>query len=251
MTDYQPKDSEGKPALTLWMKKNLVTLELMQSCLSDKLIALTTNKTNVFQIWQMLKLQMSQKGSGSIMLWFCQLTSPMNLGFDISEHIVHFQEVLHHLTIAKWNSEANQINKTSTTSATINILLDEKHCCATANVTKQQKQEFVMALLDHQVKSHGKLYCSNCHKKTNHIAADCWASSGRKEDQDPKKKKPNTRGKTKKHDKGKKKAQHATDDVFSEEEDFNTTTSHYDTSNHIENPVTKDQGSVHIVSYHY
>ncbi len=46
---------------------------------------------------------MSQKGSGSILLWFCQLTCAMNLGSDISEHIMHFQEAFQHLTVAEWD----------------------------------------------------------------------------------------------------------------------------------------------------
>ncbi len=91
--DCRPlKDNTSETAI--WEKKNLVALGLLQSSLNKNLIALTTHETHVFRIWQMLESQMSQKGSGSILLWFCQLTRPMNLGSDISEHITHFQEAL-------------------------------------------------------------------------------------------------------------------------------------------------------------
>lgn len=86
----------------IWKKKNLVALGLLQSSLNDNLIMLTTHETHVFCVWQMLKLQMSHKGSGSILLWFHQLICLMNLGSDISEHITHFkfQEALWHLIVA-------------------------------------------------------------------------------------------------------------------------------------------------------
>ncbi len=139
----------------------------------------------------------------------------MKLGSDISEHIMHFQEALQHLMVAGWDipehiaacillstlphdpNEADswngivrqiKIDKDSTTSSTINVLLDEKCHHAATNINDQQRQESAMAVLDCNAKSCGKLYCHNCCKETNHIAADCWAPSGGKEDQDPKKK---------------------------------------------------------------
>ncbi len=113
---------------------------------------------------------------------------------------MHFQEALQHLTVAEWDipehiatcillstllydpNEADswdgmvrqiKIDKDSTTFFTINILLDEKHCHAAANVNDQQRQESAMTVLDCNAKSNGKLYCHNCHKEINHIAADC------------------------------------------------------------------------------
>ncbi len=141
-----------------------------------------------------------------------------------------------------------KIDKDSTTSSTINILLDEKCHHAASNVNDQQRQESAMAALDCNAKSHGKLYCHNCCKETNHVADDCWAPGGGKEGQGPKKKRSN-RGTTSKH-KGKERARHAIDDVSSVEEDsnvimfkkaFNTSSSNYDASEHIENQARKDQ----------
>ncbi len=148
-----------------------------------------------------------------------------------------------------WDGTVKQIkiDKDSTTSSTINILLDEKRCHAAANINNQQRQELAMAVLDRNAKFHGKLYCHNCRKETNHAAADCWAPGGGKEGQGPKKK--SNRGTTSKH-KGKERAQHAIDDVSSAEEDpnvimfekaFNTSSSNYDLSENIENQATKDQ----------
>ncbi len=222
--DCRPsKDNTLETAI--WEKRNLIALGLLQSSLNDDLIALMTHETHVFRIWQMFESQMSQKGSGSILLWFHQLTHSINLGSDISEHITHFQKALQHLMVAGWDipehiaacillstlphdpNEADswdgmvrqiKIDKDSTTSSTINVLLDEKCHCAATNINDQQRQESAMAVLDCNAKSCGKLYYHNCHKKANHIAANCWAPSGGKEGQGPKKKKSN-RGTTSKH----------------------------------------------------
>src|SRR5882762_11788077 len=51
----------------------------------------------------------NQTGSGSIMLWFRQLTKQLSSGGDISTHVTGFQEAIRYLTNVLWISDISHI----------------------------------------------------------------------------------------------------------------------------------------------
>ncbi|SJL11799.1 uncharacterized protein ARMOST_15209 [Armillaria ostoyae] len=116
--DCRPsKDNTSETAI--WEEKNLVTLGLLQSLLNNDLIMLTTHETHVFSLQHLTVA-----------------------GWDIPEHIaacILLSMLPHDSNEAdSWDEMVKQIkiDKDSTTSSTINVLLDEKHCCAATNKSR-------------------------------------------------------------------------------------------------------------------
>ncbi|KIM75286.1 hypothetical protein PILCRDRAFT_13702 [Piloderma croceum F 1598] len=148
--------------ITQWVKSDLVIKVAHAKCAKES--------------WDVFASEFSQTGSGSIILWFRDLTKHLPTSSDVSAHVTSFWEAICYLANtefeipgyiaaaillstlpsdpqdpASWNNHVAgvKINKsTATLSSVINSILEEKSCLTEDDKTNMQKQEQALATLE-------------------------------------------------------------------------------------------------------
>ena len=89
----EPEPSPGA-AREVWKKKNSVAKSFLLKSVSKDIIPRIVHYEKVSEIWEYLKMEYSQTGSGSVMMWFHSLTEHLSSNDEIPDHINHFQEAI-------------------------------------------------------------------------------------------------------------------------------------------------------------
>ncbi|KAJ3479112.1 hypothetical protein NLI96_g9298 [Meripilus lineatus] len=222
-----PKPTEDdKGDLALWMMKDTAAMALLFKCVSKELVVTLARCDTAHDAWMNLETELSQTGSGSIILWFRTLVRAFNHGEDLATHVTNFTTARNHLAQADFPipefisaaillstlpadpADSNSYNnfvagikidkKTTTLSSTINLVLEEKR--RRHNASDTSNSEVALAAMERAARASGKRFCRNC-RRDNHNTANCWATGGAKAGQGPKRRKK----------KGKEKANVASD----------------------------------------
>ena len=196
----------------IWDKKDQLARVILSKSAKSELVIKIAGTMTLKEAWTLLETEYSQTGSGSLILWFRQLTRQLSPGGDVLAHVSGFQEAIHHHTnadfqipsyiitaiylsmlpsdpnnSASWNNHVSgvKINKNVTTfSSVIARILEEKCHLTEDNWVALQKQETMFTALEHKACTSRKKFCMNC-MWDNHCSHDCYGPGGVKEHEHP------------------------------------------------------------------
>ena len=174
----------------IWDKKDRLAKVILSKSVKSELVIKIAGTMTLKEAWTLLKTKYSQTRSGSLMLWFRQLTRQLNPSGDVLAHVSSFQEAICHLananfqiplyiaaTIllstllsdpndpASWNNHVSgiKIDKNITTLSSVMAgILDEKSRLTEDDQAALQKQETAFAVLEHKAHASGMKFCTNC-----------------------------------------------------------------------------------------
>ena len=174
----------------MWDKKDRLVKVILSKSVKSELIIKIAGAMTSHEAWNLLETEYSQTGSGSLVLWFRQLTRQLSPGGDILVHVSGFQEAIRHLANANfqilsyiaaaillstllsdpgdpasWNNFVSgiKIDLTNTTlSSVISGILEEKWWLTEDDKATSHKHETAYVALEHKAHAQGKKFCTNC-----------------------------------------------------------------------------------------